>query len=69
MSSVMRMVLSVVCRTSYSNVTQQHGRDKGGAMDSCRLKEAIAAAVQLPATLYISYTNDAFFMIPRMIEF
>lgn len=61
----MRAVLSVMCRTSYSNVTQQHDQDKGGAMDSLQAKGSgaftITAVVQLPDTLYITHTSDVFF--------
>lgn len=73
MTSVMMTVLSVLRRTFYSNVTQQHDRDKGGAMGSFQAKGngifAMTAAVQLPVTLYITHANDVFLLILRMIEF
>lgn len=60
----MRTALSVLCRISYSNVTQQHDRDKGGVMDSLQAKGSsaftITAAVQLPVMLiyiYITYIS------------
>lgn len=71
----MRAVLSVMCRTSYSNVTQQHDQDKGGAMDSLQAKGSgaftITAVVQLPLTLYSILRTQimCFFLILRMIEF
>lgn len=64
----MRTVLSVLCRTSYSNVTQQHDRDKVGTMDSLQAKGssafAITAAVQLPVTLiYIYYISVIYIFV------